>query len=507
LAAVAVAALAACALALPAAAEARRAPVVVVNFDEFPVTSLLNRSGRIDAIRYPNFAALARGATWFSNASTEADSTKFAIPAILDGKAPRRGRPANFHGHPQNAFTLFHAHGYRVRGYEEATSLCPYRACRRHHKARYFLVRRREGRFIDFVRSIHPTKRPGFYYKHTLLPHVPWILLPSARQYSHGVIGPIPGLNSGALSSHDPFLVRQSWQRHLLQVGAVDRLLGALVGRLKATGLYDQALIVVLADHGIAFRNGAPDRRTVTHRNIQDIMPIPLFVKAPRQRRGRTSGAFVRTSDVLPTIADILNIRVPWPHRGRSGFSRALRRRGPLRILSRSPKPVLTISRRHLLQRKRRSLRRRIRLLGAGHHSMFAIGRYSGLVGRPESSLRIATGGRVRAKVADAGELRHVDFRSGFVPVFLAGRIRGGRRGARRYVAVAVNGRIRGVGRSFYLRGQRTETFSLFISELALLQGRNNLEVLSVRRVRKKLRFRRIYGRPATTTTTAGPGA
>ena len=35
------------------------APVVMVVFDEFPVTSLLDRDGRIDRVRYPSFATLA----------------------------------------------------------------------------------------------------------------------------------------------------------------------------------------------------------------------------------------------------------------------------------------------------------------------------------------------------------------------------------------------------------------------------------------------------------------
>src|SRR4051812_17797796 len=49
------------AVGVPSAAIARQpnTPVVMVLFDELPITSLLGRSGRIDRIRYPNFAALA----------------------------------------------------------------------------------------------------------------------------------------------------------------------------------------------------------------------------------------------------------------------------------------------------------------------------------------------------------------------------------------------------------------------------------------------------------------
>jgi hypothetical protein len=49
-----------------------------------------------------------------------------------------------------------------------------------------------------------------------------------------------------------------------------------------------------------------------------------------------------------------------------------------------------------------------------------------------------------------------------------------------RDLAVAVNGRIRAVGRSFHLGGRRMEFFSLLVPESALQRGRNSLEVLEV---------------------------
>ena len=45
-------------------------PIVIIVFDEFPTSSLLNSEREIDRNRYPNFARLADDATWFRNAST-----------------------------------------------------------------------------------------------------------------------------------------------------------------------------------------------------------------------------------------------------------------------------------------------------------------------------------------------------------------------------------------------------------------------------------------------------
>src|SRR5204863_2035958 len=62
-------------MAAPAQARPRRVPVVVIVFDEFPTTGLIGWQGRIDRVRYPNFAALAGDATWFPHATTVADAT------------------------------------------------------------------------------------------------------------------------------------------------------------------------------------------------------------------------------------------------------------------------------------------------------------------------------------------------------------------------------------------------------------------------------------------------
>ena len=66
------------------AAGGNGAPIVMVVFDEFSSASLLDRSGRIDRARFPNFADLAEQSTWYRNATTVADRTD-------------RGRPGDPH--------------------------------------------------------------------------------------------------------------------------------------------------------------------------------------------------------------------------------------------------------------------------------------------------------------------------------------------------------------------------------------------------------------------------
>src|SRR5205823_5938741 len=106
-----------------------RTNVVVVLFDEFPINSLLDRRGRVDPVRYPNFAALARSSTWFRNAYTVYDSTERAQPAIFDGDLPSKGKLPTSADHRHSIFTLF-AKTHRLNVSEEATAVCPRDLCK-----------------------------------------------------------------------------------------------------------------------------------------------------------------------------------------------------------------------------------------------------------------------------------------------------------------------------------------------------------------------------------------
>ncbi len=87
----------------------------------------------------------------------------------------------------------------------------------------------------------------------------------------------------------------------------------------------------------------------------------------------------------------------------------------------------------------------------------------------------------MRAAPANAGLLADVSPASPVLPARFTGRIVGGGPGAERDLAVAVNGRIWAVGRSFRLVDQRPEYFSLMVPDRALRTGRNEAELFEVR--------------------------
>jgi hypothetical protein len=240
----------------------------------------------------------------------------------------------------------------------------------------------------------------------------------------------------------------------------------------------------------MSFELGVKDRRKVTFGNVDEVGTVPMFIKAPGQRRGRLDSRLVSTLDVTPTIADLVNFRLPYRHAGRSAFSRAVRRRRLLRIPKRDFSAVVRISGRRWERRRRARVRRRIQLFGFGAHGFYdGIGRHRELVGRRVSELTRLPLGRVRARLVAGFRVRNVRRSTGLVPAHVAGHLRGGHRHAKRDIAVAVNGRIEAVGRSFYLRGDPVEHFAVMVPEASLHEGRNSLEVFQVGRGGSVLRL------------------
>jgi len=467
------------AVAAPPAAAARYPPVVVIVFDEFPVDSLLRPDGRIDSVRYPGFGRLARQSTWFPNAFSAQDRTRVALPAILDGRRPRRGTRPTSADHPSNLFSLLSSRGYRVEASEPVTTLCPRAICprslRRGPGPPPFFLSRRVARFRHMVRSIRRTRRPQLLFHHQILPHVPWEFLPSGRRYREDPTPWYRGLSS-LFGFHDVFLTNQNQQRHLLQVGFVDREIDLLLSRLERVGLLRRALLVVTADHGVGFDLSVPDRRSITPGNVDEVAPVPFFVKRPGQSKGRVDRAFVHTVDVVPTIADLLNLGRLWPMTGRS----ALRRQGAhtVRIPTSDLNGWVSIRPRALAKARAVNRRQKARLFGTGTDSLYRLGPNRGLLGRSLAGFAIQPAG---AKAT--GFVPEVDFSAstGDAPTWFTGMLTAdSSAGTTRELALALNGRIAAVGRAFRLREDTSDRFSLLVPEAQLRPGRNEASLFIV---------------------------
>ena len=318
--------------------------VVLLVFDELPIESILDGTGQVDAELFPNFAALSRDSNWFRNNTTVAAFTEAALPALLTGDYPKvYGAPPVAAEHPDNLFTFLGGE-YRMNVHESATHLCPSSLCAQASAGApaenalgelldttyslwtTFASPRRQSAstlnvFSDpletgseFVQSLEPARRPQLDFLHVMLPHQPWHLRGTGQDDEFR--GTVLGLSKTWLWLSD-WGAMAGRQRHLLQMQAADVVLGDVVAKLKRIGAYDESLLVVTADHGAAFTAGN-SVRGVSNQNYPQILWTPLFVRTPGQAGGTIDDHAVRSIDVLPTIADVIEAKLPWKVDGRS---------------------------------------------------------------------------------------------------------------------------------------------------------------------------------------------
>ena len=413
-------------------------PIVFILFDELPLNSLLDEHYEIDADRYPNFSALAAQSYWFRNTTTVSSETMWAVPAVVSGTYPlERGAVPTRRYYPNNLFTVL-SERYEMTVFGSFSQLCPTPSCQGdvieseektlrlaadssvilgHIVLPEPLTRglptivgdwsgfarapaqpetdgdvpqSRRTEFERFLATIENDGGAHLYFLHTLLPHMTFEFVPSGRRYA----GPdYQGREVGGrdlFEATDRGLVDSLYQRHLLQVGFVDRLIGQLVDRLREQDLYDSALIVVTADHGASYRQGL-HRRALTSDNASDIALVPLFVKLPEQQAGIVSDSNAQTIDILPTIAGALSFDLPFGVDGRSLLDEAGPRRGRKTFVQRSLDSVRVETIGDIPSQSRESVAHKVSTFGSHSNTrLYGVGPSAALLGIDVSVLAVA---------------------------------------------------------------------------------------------------------------------
>jgi hypothetical protein len=336
----------------------------------------------------------------------------------------------------------------------------------------------RRGQFEHFIECIDDSPAPTLYFFHVLVPHVPWCYLPSGRRYlaetaKYELLD--FDMHSGKMNfwGTDELFVAQSQQRYLLQLEFADAQLGKVLARLRSTGLYDKCLLVVTADHGISFRVGL-SRREVAVGNAADIMSVPLFIKMPGQQAGSASDKNVESIDILPTIADALRIKLHLPVDGRSIFDEALPERTE-KTISPAVDQQLTVPAAVLEDRTIvNDLRARFSS-SDDPHDVFRIGPHPELLGRSVAELIVADAPATQIELRRF-ETRYSSDRDELVPCYYEGRVlAAGPIQEPVQIAVAVNGAIRGVTRTYDF-DERRDRWTVMVPEQAFRVGENDVK-------------------------------
>jgi len=527
-------------------------PVVMVLLDEFPVTSLLNSKGQVDARLYPNFAKLAGRSTWYRNATAVSGLTQWAVPAMLSGRYPTKAQEEaspTAAQYPDNLFTLL-GRSYPVEQQQIVTRLCPADVCKAtkgsgpseaglkttlRDSARVFkrIIWPRDvdenpagawltadpeaeakpavkpgdspilkeiqeghepGQFYDFVRSIEGTDKPTFYFLHILLPHQPWRDLPDGRKYPDRGDGRLG--NGWTSETWPPQLSRQ---RHLMQTGETDRLIGQVMRRLQEQGMWDNTLFVVTADHGMSFKPSEFTRRVATPGNADQVLWVPLFIKAPGQAEGQVSERNWEHVDLVPTVADMLGIKVPWEMDGvsQAGAEEPRTRSekwffskpGQRQVFPGPPNQAKALA----------GVTDQMTEPDNGYKGWFQFGPHGDLVGQRTSQVGVEAASAGSAKVEKLAEYGKVDLKSGLVPAQVSGQVSlAAGVGSRPAVAVALNGVIAGVSETFRevrdAQGSQPkgppDKFSAVALDTLFKAGANKLELFVIDDSGGKVRLR-----------------
>jgi hypothetical protein len=344
------------------------APVVMVVFDALPLIHLLDADGDIDEKRFPNFAQMANESTWYPNATSVQDMTMKSIPSILRGNYSPMGAvlplPENY---PGTLFDLLRWK-YRIHVFESTTRLAG--TSRADSKARSidnkflagdlaifytrsmlpvpvaddllplekdvwggFFARmpqvkkenwkdqrkwqweEQQGIGLDdryslskqFVDNLSDYPSNTFHFFHVLMPHHPYQYLPTGREYNHSI--------PEGTSENDTRNINR--EAHILQLGLADTMLGRFSDELKRLRQWDDAMVVVVADHGESY---VPvlQRRVASQKNFGQIGFIPLIIKYPGQTTGAIDMSNVQTIDIASTVIDTLDIDIDTIMKGRS---------------------------------------------------------------------------------------------------------------------------------------------------------------------------------------------
>jgi choline-sulfatase len=300
----------------PPPAKSQPPNVILITLD----TTRADRMGFLGSKRglTPNLDALARQSVVFTRAYSQVPLTTASHATILTGTYPQFHQVNDF-GVPlaedlPYAPYIFRGNGYHTAAFVGSLVLDPearsapgfergfdtYDAGfhRRHQgEDRYQAIERRGGEVIGHTLAWLTTHYEG--------PFFIWVHLYDA----HDPYDP-----------PEPYKTKYAAAPYDGEIAYADAAVGKLLSWLRLRGLYDGALIAVMADHGEAL--GEHGETTHGIFLYDETIRVPLLFKLPRERSaGKRIESRAGLVDVLPTILEAVGIAIPHDVQGESLLS------------------------------------------------------------------------------------------------------------------------------------------------------------------------------------------
>jgi arylsulfatase A-like enzyme len=280
----------------------------------------------------PHIEEFAREAVLFENAYANASFTRSSVRSLLTGMYPEKSGIDNLTRVAESRLPIMpeflKVKGYRTSIFTSAVTISPTfgftKGIDDYFQYLDVLEKTRE-RKIDLDRFGRWLKTPGplFSYIHFIEPHLP-------------IVAPPPFLDMFAGPSSPKGVPREKRLISLLQYAAgkkrayttaeiqsirddydstiayVDSEIGRALEQVRKAGLFDDSLIIIMADHGEAMS----EHGAWGHANnvFEETTHIPLLVKFPASMglKGRVR-RLVQVTDIYPTLLDLFGQDIALP--------------------------------------------------------------------------------------------------------------------------------------------------------------------------------------------------
>ncbi len=267
----------------------------------------------------PNIDAVAQEGIRFTNLMPQSSWTKPSVASLLTSTYPA------IHGAQDNPDLLrkdlpalaavLQQHGYETQGLITNPNLLPLWGFGAGF-TRYVNVDASDTKNLDDAKVVDTALasletlqgRPWFMYVHAMGPHSPYAPPPEfAGKFRNAAYADL-----GAAAE-----CQQTLDAYDAEIAYSDAQLARLINALKQRNLYENTLLLIIADHGEEFwdHGGVNHGRTL----YQEMLTIPLIMKLPMGRHaGESRGALVEMIDIAPTILDCLALPKEERFQGRS---------------------------------------------------------------------------------------------------------------------------------------------------------------------------------------------
>ena len=322
------------------------APIILISIDTLRADAVGGFGAPVQ--QTPNLYIVGNEGIRFPNAISAAHITAPSHATMLTGISPfvhgltmaKQGMAYSLPSQIPTLAEILQKAGYQTAAFTDGIQLLPELGFARGfetYEANPTGLREKAPRIAEFLADVK--NQPFFLFLHTYRTHQPYRppldLLPSLLEDYAGVYA--NGARAAAWLTQEQVMRRSPQQnkigrelsgtraaddtdraffRRLYDAGTTgaDREIGDILGMLRKSGIYDDAIVAITSDHGEAFFEHSVDSHNTTY---DECIRVPMILRLPGMAgAGRTIDATFPSVNLEPTLLDLVGVALPGPVEG-----------------------------------------------------------------------------------------------------------------------------------------------------------------------------------------------